>query len=48
MFGVANLLIILAITFYASTPDSALNWLIGFGILQFAVGVYLAKFQARS
>jgi hypothetical protein len=48
MFGVANLLIMLAITFYASTPETALNWLISLGILQFAAGVYLAKFQARS
>ena len=48
MFGVANLLAMLAMCWFASSPDSAINGLVTLGVVQFAIGVYLAKFQARA
>jgi hypothetical protein len=45
LFGMANLLAMLCAIWFAATPDQALHWLIACAAVQFAAGVYLAKFQ---
>jgi hypothetical protein len=45
LFGLANLLAMLCAIWFAATPDQALQWLSACAAVQFAAGVYLAKFQ---